>query len=141
LSIRLQSRVEELTQQLKRAPTYAEIAESLEVEVEDVVEAMELGSALDPASLDEVAYGEPGGETLADTLGGLDPQLEAYQEHAALQMALSRLDAKDRRVLELAYFEGFSQADIARKLGVSQMHISRVLRRALSQLRGLLEEP
>ena len=141
LSIRLQNRMEELTQELKRAPTYAEIAESLGVEVEDVVEAMELSSALDPASLDDVAYNDPGGESLADTIGGLDPQLEAFQEHAALQMALAKLSDQDRRVLELAYFEGFSQADIARRLKVSQMHISRVLRRALGQLRGLLEEP
>ena len=135
----IQNKVEELTQKLDRSPTYAEIAAALQVEVEEVVETMELGNALDPQSLDDHVFGEEG-SVLADTIGGLDPDLHAYEEHAALQMAMSRLTLKERRVLEMAYFDGFSQADIARRLGVSQMHISRLLRRALTQLRHLLED-
>jgi RNA polymerase sigma-B factor len=135
----IQNHVEELTQKLDRSPTYAEIAFSLNVEVEEVVETMELGNALDPQSLDDHVFGEEG-SVVADTIGGLDPDLEAYEEHAALQMAMSRLTEKERRVLEMAYFDGFSQADIAGRMGVSQMHISRLLRRALTQLRHLLED-
>lgn len=135
----IQNRIDALTQKLDRAPTYAEIAVELGVEVEEVVETMEMGSALDPQSLDDPVFGEEG-TSIADTVGGLDPDLAAYEEHASLQMALARLTEKERHVLELAYFQGHSQADIARRLGVSQMHISRLLRRALSQLRQLLEE-
>lgn len=139
LYVVIQNRAEELTQKLDRSPTYAEIAFSLQIEVEEVVEVLELGHALDPQSLDDPVFGEEG-SNLADTIGGLDPDLQASEEHAALQMALARLTENERRVLEMAYFQGFSQADIARRLGVSQMHISRLLRRALGQLRHLLED-
>lgn len=139
LYILIQNRLEGMTQKLSRSPTYAEIALELGVEVEEVVETLEMGSALDPQSLDEPLPGDESA-SLVDTIGGLDPDLVAYDEHASLQMALARLSEKERRVLEMAYFEGYSQADIARKLGVSQMHISRLLRRALGELRHLLEE-
>ena len=138
----IQGRIEELTQKLDRSPTYSEIAFSLQIEVEEVIETLELSNALDPMSLDDAVFGDkdPSPTFLADTIGGLDPALESYEEHAALQMALSRLTEKERRVLEMAYFHGHSQAEIARRLGVSQMHISRLLRKALAQLRHLLED-
>ena len=135
----LQGRIEELTQQLDRAPTYAEIAFSLKIEVEAVVEAMELGAATDPISLDDRIFGEEGA-SVSDSIGAPDPQLRAYEEHAALQTALERLPDKERRVLEMNFFEGLSQAEIARRLNVSQMHISRLLRRSLAQLKQLLED-
>lgn len=138
LYVQIQNRIENLTQKLDRSPSYAEIALDLGVEVEEVVETMEMGSALDPQSLEDHLHED--GTSLAETVGGLDPDLEAFEEHASLQMALSRLTPKERRVLELSYFEGFSQTEIARKMGVSQMHISRLLRRALGELRHLLEE-
>lgn len=138
----IQNKVEELTQKLDRSPTYAEIAFALEIEVEEVIETLELSNALEPMSLDDAVFGEkdPSPTFLADTIGGPDPALESYEEHAALQMALSRLSEKERKVLEMAYFHGHSQAEIARRLGVSQMHISRLLRKALAQLRHLLED-
>ena len=139
LHSQLQTRIEELTQQLDRSPTYAEIAFSLKIEVEQVVEAMELGSAIDPLSIDDRFYGEESA-TIAESIGAPDPQLHAYEEHAALQAALEKLPAQERRVLEMNYFEGHSQAEIARRLNVSQMHISRLLRRSLSQLKELLED-
>ncbi len=139
LHSKLQIRIEELTQQLDRSPTYAEIAFSLKIEVEQVVEAMELGSAVDPLSIDDRFYGEESA-TIAESVGAPDPQLHAYEEHAALQAALEKLPAQERRVLEMNFFEGHSQAEIARRLNVSQMHISRLLRRSLSQLKELLEE-
>ena len=135
----LQIRIEELTQQLDRAPTYAEIAFSLKIEVEQVVEAMELGVAIEPLSIDERYYGEESA-TIAESVGAPDPQLHAYEEHAALQAALEKLPAQERRVLELSFFEGHSQSEIARQMNVSQMHISRLMRRSLSQLKQLLEE-
>ena len=135
----IQNRAEELAQRLARSPTYAEIAFSLEIEVEEVIETLELGNALDPQSLDDHVVGEEG-TLLSDTIGGPDPDIEAYEEHAALQTAMGRLTAKERRALELAYFEGFSQVEIARIMSVSQMHVSRLLRRALTQLKQFLEE-
>lgn len=140
LYLMIHPHVEVMTQTLKRAPTYAEIAFDLKIEVEEVVEALELGSALDPSSLDDFMYQDSESGSVADSLGAVDPQLYAYEEHSALQAALEKLTVKERRVLEMAYFEGHSQAEIARRLGVSQMHISRLLRKALSQLRQLLEE-
>lgn len=135
----LQSRIEELTQQLDRTPTYAEIAFSLKIEVEEVVEAMELGAAIDPISIDERIGGEDGA-SVADSIGAPDPQLRAYEEHAILQTALEKLPEKERQILEMAYFDGHSQAEIARRLKVSQMHISRLLRRSLGELKQLLED-
>ena len=135
----LQIRIEELTQQLDRSPTYAEIAFSLRIEVEQVVEAMELGAAIDPLSIDERYFGEESA-TIAESVGAPDPQLHAYEEHVALQSALEKLSEQERRVLELSFFEGRSQAEIARQMNVSQMHISRLMRRSLSQLKQLLED-
>ena len=137
----LHGRIEELTQQLDRAPTYAEIAFSLKIEVEEVVEAMELGAAIEPLSIDDRIGGDEGeGASVADAIGAPDPQLQAYEEHAILQTALEKLPDKERKILEMAYFDGHSQAEIARRLNVSQMHISRLLRRSLGQLKQLLEE-
>ncbi len=137
----LQSHIEILTQQLDRSPTYAEIASSLQLEVEEVVEALELGAVLDPNSLDGFAFGdEEEGTTVADQIGALDPHIAAIEEFSTLQAALEQLEPKKREVLELTYFQGFSQADVARRLGVSQMHISRLLRRSLADLRALLDE-
>lgn len=135
----LQTRIEELTQQLDRAPTYAEIAFSLKIEVEQVVEALELGAIMEPLSIDDSAHGTEGA-SIADSIGAVDPQLQAFEEHAALQSALEKLPEKERQVLEMSFFDGRSQDDIARQLHVSQMHISRLLRRSLAQLKVLLEE-
>jgi len=136
----LQGQIEALTQQLDRSPTYAEIASSLQLEVEEVVEALELGAVLDPNSLDSFAFGDDEeGTTLADQVGALDPHIAAIEEYSTLQAALEQLEPKKREVLELTYFEGYSQADVARRLNVSQMHISRLLRRSLADLRALLD--
>lgn len=137
----LQGQIEILTQQLDRSPTYAEIASSLQLEVEEVVEALELGAVLDPNSLDSFAFGDDEeGATVADQIGAPDPQIAAIEEFSMVQAALEQLEPKKREVLELTIFQGFSQADVARRLGVSQMHISRLLRRSLADLRALLDE-
>ena len=97
-----------------------------------------MGAAIEPLSIDD-RYGDEGA-SVADSIGAPDPQLQAYEEHALLQSALEKLPEKERRILEMAYFDGHSQAEIARRLNVSQMHISRLLRRSLGQLKQLLEE-
>ncbi|MDF2441555.1 MAG: polymerase sigma-B factor [Abditibacteriota bacterium] len=135
----INKKIEVLTHELDRSPTYQEIARSLNVEVEQVVEAMEMTHALEPASLDEPSSGEDGGP-ISDQIGGNDPNLDRWGDYSQLQSALEQLSERQQTVLKLAYFEGFSQAEIARQIKVSPMHVSRLQRRALAQLRELMEE-
>lgn len=135
----INKKIEILTHELDRSPTYQEIARSLNVEVEQVVEAMEMPHALEPASLDEPSSGEDGG-SISDQIGGNDPNLDHWGDYSQLQAALDQLPERQQIVLKLAYFEGFSQAEIARQIKVSPMHVSRLQRRALAQLRELMEE-
>jgi RNA polymerase sigma-B factor len=137
----INKRIEALTQELDRSPTYAEIARALGVEEEDVVEAMEMSQALDPTSLDETTGSDENGSApIADQVGGEDANLERVNEFSQLQDALQQLTPRQQTVLKLAYFEGFSQAEIAKEIKVSPMHVSRLQRRALSQLREVLED-
>lgn len=133
-------KIEALMQELNRSPTYAEIATALSLDIEEVVEILELPHRTDPVSLDDAVSTAPGYlSTVAEQVGANDPALENWAEYAGLQSALEKLPNKQRQVLELAYFQGYSQTEIARAMKVSQMHISRLQRRALSQLRELME--
>lgn len=131
-------RIETLTQQLDRSPTYLEIARSLGVELEEVIEALEMMHAVEPISIDEMASRDDESAPLSEQLGMLDPDLENWNEHASLQIALEKLEPRERRVLEMVYFQGHSQLEVARALNVSQMNISRMQRRALNNLREFM---
>jgi RNA polymerase sigma-B factor len=134
-------KIEALTQELDRSPTYAEIARSLGVEEDQVVEALEMAQALDPASLDEPTSSDDAGSApISDQIGSVDPNLERLNEFSQLKSAMEQLTERQQTVLKLAYFEGYSQAEIARQIKVSPMHVSRLQRRALAQLREILEE-
>lgn len=133
------SKIELLTQEFNRSPTYREIADSLDMRVEEVIEVLESGRALDPVSLDEPQRDDEQ-VSLAERIGEIDPVLEQTQEYADLSEALGRLSEKHRQVLFSAYFDNKSQAEIAAEMKVSQMHISRLLRAALKELRKELEE-
>lgn len=137
----LMKSVESLSQRLGRSPTLQEIAEETRTPFEEVVEAFELGRAYNPASLDaEVAEGdEDHGTSLMDYLGEEDPELSRLEDKQTLEGALKSLPERQHEVLRLRYYEGLSQAEIARKLGISQMHVSRIQRDALKRLRGLIE--
>ncbi len=131
-------KVEILTQEFNRSPTYREIAHALAVPVEVVIETLEAGQVFDPVSLDEPSLNEES-LSLSERIGDVDPDLENADEQALLRAALLRLTAKQRRVLQYAYFENRSQVEIAGIMNVSQMHVSRLLRVALAQLRKQLE--
>ena len=133
------SKIELLTQEFNRSPTYLEIAQSLGLPIEDVIEALESGLVFDPISFDEAVVGE-NSVPLAERIGDIDPALTLSDEQSLLHSALLRLSKKDRKVLDYAYFQNKSQVEIAGLLNVSQMHVSRLLRTALAQLRRHLEE-
>jgi RNA polymerase sigma-B factor len=137
----LMKSVESLSQRLGRSPTIPEIAGETGVPFEEVVEAFELGRAYNPASLDaELAEGdEDHGTSLMDYLGEEDQELIRLEDRHTLDDALRSLPERQHEILRLRYYEGMSQADIARKLGISQMHVSRIQREALERLRELIE--
>ncbi len=134
--------VEELSQQLGRSPTIPEIAQVAGVPLDDALEAMEVGRAYSLVSLD--AEGAESDEdhavSLIESVGGEDRALEHLEDRATLEWALSALAERPREIVRLRFFEDLSQADIARRLGISQMHVSRILREALVRLRTLIAD-
>lgn len=125
-----------LAGRLGRSPTARELAESLGLTHEDVVDALEAGSAFDPRSLDaQVGGSEDEGATFGELLGGEDEGLEAAEGRAVVGPALRTLCDRDRLILQLRFVEDMTQTEIAERVGVSQMHVSRLLRGALDRLR------
>jgi RNA polymerase sigma-B factor len=130
----------DLEQQLGRAPTVQEMAAVAEVTEERLLQAMEADRAYNPYSLDahwQVGEGDEKGP-VSDSLGAEDPEFRRLEEHDALRHALSCLEGRQRRIIRYRFFDELSQAEVARRLGISQMHVSRLERQALRQLRHLL---
>jgi RNA polymerase sigma-B factor len=105
-----------------------------------VLEAMEAASAYDAVSLEAYRFGDDGdGETYADSIGVEDDRYELVEYGATIAPTLQALPARDRIVLHLRFVEDMTQAEIAERVGVSQMHVSRLIRRALERLRTVAE--
>jgi RNA polymerase sigma-B factor len=134
LGLRINRSMGAISQELGRSPTVAEIAERLEVSEEDVVEAMDAAQAYSTVSLDTPVNEE--GTTSLDLLGDVDESLELLEGWASLAPAIRDLPARERRVLYLRFFSGLTQSEIAEEIGVSQMHVSRILSQTLALLRG-----
>ncbi|HEY6629143.1 MAG TPA: SigB/SigF/SigG family RNA polymerase sigma factor [Acidimicrobiia bacterium] len=130
--------VDELTHTLGRSPTIEEIAESLDVSEEEVLEALDAGAAYTASSLDR-PLGEEGDATVVDQLGDLDPGYETAAVRGAMSAELRALPERERTVLYLRFFDGRTQAEIADEIGVSQVHVSRILSRTLDQLREAID--
>ena len=127
---------EALKNELGRQPTVPEVAERLGVQPDDVLEAMEMSSALTPLSIDAtVGSGEDGGRQLGESVGGEDPNLDRVEMRQVLERAMQHLNERERRIMIMRFFEEMSQAEVAKRLGISQMHVSRLQRAALEQLR------
>lgn len=132
-------KVEETRQQLaarhNRVPTVAELAEYLELGIEDVLEALETSRAHHAASLD-APYDDGDGEsgTMVESFGQEDPNLRLADERVTVVAAARRLPQREREVLALRFVHDLTQTQIAERVGVSQMQVSRILRRALAQL-------
>lgn len=133
--------VAELTEKLQRSPSVGEIAERLELEQTDVLEVMEASHNRRPLSLDRPAGGDdPDEATPADWIGNEDAGYELVEGRVALDAALPYLDERERLVLRLRFAEDMTQSQIAEQIGHSQMHVSRILRRALTRIREQIRE-
>jgi RNA polymerase sigma-B factor len=129
---------ERLQQQLGRPPTITELAEALNVANDDVIEALEAGTAYRPASISApFADGEGGSRQLEATLGS-DPT-ERMNDDLAIAALMEGLPERERMIIRLRFFEDLTQSEIAARLDISQMHVSRLLRRTLLELRQQLE--
>ncbi len=134
LWLRTSVATEELGQQLGRNPTIPEIADHLEVDPEEVLEAMDAGTGFRASSLDRPVGDEPEG-SLIELLGDRDRALERTPDWAELGTALESIPKRERDILYLRFYEGKTQQEIARIVGVSQVHVSRLLRGTLDELR------
>ncbi|SNY41665.1 SigB/SigF/SigG family RNA polymerase sigma factor [Paractinoplanes atraurantiacus] len=123
-----------MTSMLSRTPTAAEIAERLHIEVGSVLEAMESSAGYAPSSLNAPMGGE-GAAEFGDLIGDVDNDLELVDDKVTVADLLMRLPARERRMLALRFYGNRTQAEIAAELGISQMHVSRLLTRALTWLR------
>src|SRR3954447_7832319 len=124
----------EMSHTLGRSPRPSEVAKKLGVDVEQVIEALAADGAFTPASLD-VPVGEEGSAVLGDLLGDNDHDLARAEMRMTLGPAVRKLGTRDRKILELRFFEGWTQEQIAKEIGVTQMQVSRLLARILTDLR------
>lgn len=140
LHIALNKATAELSQQLGRAPTVAELAAELDLDREEVAEGLVAGNAYQTVSVDRSAQTDSGGNgvALADTLGEYDSALSEVENHETLRPLLAALPERERTVVLLRFFGNMTQTQIAERIGVSQMHVSRLLTKTLAQLREQL---
>jgi RNA polymerase sigma-B factor len=136
LYLRLGKVIASLGQELGRSPTIAELAAETEASEEQVLEALEAGQAYRFASLDAPGGADSGGESFGTRLGGDDPGLDDAERRVTLSPLLAQLPPREQMILHLRFFEGLTQSEIAARLGISQMHVSRLLTRSMAQLRS-----
>jgi RNA polymerase sigma-B factor len=137
LNIQLSRLIEELTVQHARSPTIAELAKSAGVSEEEVLEALESGRAYSALSLSAGSAGhdEDGELDPLESLGTEEHQYEVSEDRAVLAPGFRVLDERERKILHLRFFEGLTQSQIAQQVGISQMHVSRLIRRSLEKIR------
>jgi len=129
----------DLAQELGRSPTVADIAERLAVTEEDVIAGLDSGHAYRALSLQAPVQGEEPVTELGDLLGDLDPDMEHVEDREALRPLIAKLPPREQKIIALRFFGNLTQSQIAAQLGISQMHVSRLLSHSLVQLRqGLL---
>ncbi len=130
--------IERLAAASGRQPTVKELAEESQLDVEQVLDALEATSASDPDSLDSGPT--ENGLALGERLGGEDPAFELAEYAASVAPTLREMDDRDREILHLRFVEDLTQSEIAARLGLSQMHVSRLLRRAVAALREAADD-
>ena len=141
LHLRLGAATSELSQRLGRAPTATELAAELDMDREEVVEGLIAGSSYNTLSIDSGGGGsDEDAPAIVDTLGDVDLSLDQIENREALRPLLAALPERERTVLLLRFFESLTQTQIAERVGISQMHVSRLLARSLATLRESLSE-
>lgn len=140
LGPRIRSAAEELTTQLQRSPQVAEIAAYLEVDIEDVLEAMEMGKSYQALSMDHSLEADSEGSTITlfDVIGQEDSEFEKTDQRMLVANALKYLSDREKEVIQLTYIEQLSQKDAGERLGISQMHVSRIQRKAIKKLQDAI---
>jgi RNA polymerase sigma-B factor len=134
--LKVNEAVERLSGPIGASPTPQEVANELRISVEDVLEAMEAGAAYDTVSLDApLRSSDDEGASLGDAVGAIDDRLDLVEHSASLGRALRAMPERERSILFLRFAEGMTQVEIAERVGISQMHVSRLIRRALERLR------
>jgi RNA polymerase sigma-B factor len=132
--------ISRLSRTLGRSPTAAEISLETGLDLEVVLEALEAAIAYDAVSLDTPRTSdEDDGDTYADTVGVVDERFELIEYTSAIGPTMRALPPRDRLVLRLRFEEDLTQLEIAERIGVSQMHVSRLIRRALKRLRTVAD--
>jgi RNA polymerase sigma-B factor len=144
-ALKVERELADLTTTLGRSPTPAELAERMGLDTEEVLEAREVSRRADAWSLDaplgrlgDDGAGDGAG-ALVDTIGAADEGYETVEEVATIRPLIAALSARERAVIELRFGKDMSQREIAERVGVSQMHVSRILRRALREIRDVAE--
>lgn len=140
LHLRLGTATAELSQRLGRAPTATELAAELDMDRAEVVEGLVAGSSYNTLSIDSGGGNEDDdARAIADTLGDMDAGLDRIEDRESLRPLLEALPERERMVLILRFFESMTQTQIAERVGVSQMHVSRLLAKSLARLRDQLK--
>jgi RNA polymerase sigma-B factor len=142
LNLQINSASAELSQRLGRAPTPSELGKHLDLPPEQVYEGLEAGNAYHSMSLDEALSPEADSDPLGDTLGQQDESIEGVENYESLRPLIEALPERERQILTLRFFRHMTQTQIADRIGISQMHVSRLLSRTLENLRqSLMSDP
>jgi RNA polymerase sigma-B factor len=132
--------VEQLSGELGRSPSPQQVAAELNLPVEEVLEAIEANAAFETTSLDTpLRSGGEDSQTLAESLGASDERFELVEERVSIGPAIKQLPEREQMILQLRFGDNLTQSEIAEKVGVSQMHVSRLIRRALERVRSTTE--
>jgi RNA polymerase sigma-B factor len=141
LNVQVSKLIEQLTVQLGRSPTIPELAKAAGVEEEQVLEALESGRAYSSVSLSTGGGSDEDGELdPLESLGTIEHEYEVSEDRAVLAPGFKVLDARERKILHLRFFSGLTQSQIAAEIGISQMHVSRLIRRSLEKIREEIAE-
>jgi RNA polymerase sigma-B factor len=141
LNVQVSKLIEQLTVQLGRSPTIPELAKAAGVEEEQVLEALESGRAYSSVSLSTGGGSDEDGELdPLESLGTIDHEYEIAEDRAVLAPGFKVLDERERKILHLRFFSGLTQSQIAEEIGISQMHVSRLIRRSLEKIREEIAE-
>jgi RNA polymerase sigma-B factor len=134
--LKVSAAIERLTAREGRSPTPNELAEALNLELEEVLEAIEAASAYAPTTLDGPTSGDDDSQRgVGDRLGAVDERFELVELGQSVAPAFKQLPEREQQILRLRFVDDMTQSEIAKAMGISQMHVSRLIRRSIEQLR------